>query len=72
MDASALLGDGGEQAPPSSPASLFERAGATGQPKKRAVVLSARVHPGETNASFIMSGLLLALTEDTELAYALR
>ena len=51
-------------------ASAFDRPGSAR--KKRAVVLSARVHPGETNASYIMHGLLLALTADNERASALR
>jgi hypothetical protein len=48
----------------------FERTGSSH--RKRAVVLSARVHPGETNASHIMCGMLLALTADNERAAALR
>jgi len=51
-------------------ASAFERPGS--DRRKRAVVLSARVHPGETNASHIMCGVLLALTADNECAAALR
>jgi murein tripeptide amidase MpaA len=36
------------------------------------VVLSARVHPGETNASWMMHGLIEAVTADTPEAGALR
>lgn len=49
---------------------MFERRG-SGSPK-RAVVLSARVHPGETNASYIMQGLLRALTAANDIAHELR
>ena len=40
--------------------------------KKRAVVLTARVHPGETNSSWMMKGLLDYLTSDTLDAKLLR
>lgn len=39
---------------------------------KKAVVLMARVHPGETNSSFIMKGALDFLLSDTRLARLLR
>uniref|UniRef100_A0A3P9KHE2 Peptidase M14 domain-containing protein n=1 Tax=Oryzias latipes TaxID=8090 RepID=A0A3P9KHE2_ORYLA len=39
---------------------------------KRAVVLTARVHPGETNASWVMEGLLDFLLGDSEDAQVLR
>lgn len=39
---------------------------------RRVVVLSARVHPGETNASWMMNGLIEAVTADTAEAVALR
>ena len=35
-------------------------------------VISARVHPGESNASWMMQGLLEAVTADTEQARQLR
>ncbi|CAB3993240.1 cytosolic carboxypeptidase 2-like, partial [Paramuricea clavata] len=40
--------------------------------RKRAVVLTARVHPGETNSSWMMKGLLDYLTSDTLDAKLLR
>jgi len=39
---------------------------------RRVVVISARVHPGETNASWMMAGLLQAVTADTDAARRLR
>ena len=39
---------------------------------KRAIVLSSRVHPGETNASWMMRGVLDFLTSDTKEAKGLR
>jgi murein tripeptide amidase MpaA len=39
---------------------------------RRVVVLSARVHPGETNASWMMNGLIEAVTDDSAEAVALR
>ena len=39
---------------------------------RRVVVLSSRVHPGETNASWIMHGLLDYLTSQTREAHLLR
>ena len=39
---------------------------------RRVVVLSSRVHPGETNASWIMHGLLDYLTSQTREAKMLR
>ena len=39
---------------------------------RRVVVLSSRVHPGETNASWIMHGLLDYLTGQTREAQMLR
>jgi len=37
----------------------------TGQSKKRkeAVVITSRIHPGETNASFVFQGMLEMLTK---------
>jgi hypothetical protein len=40
--------------------------------KKRGVVVTARVHPGETNSSWMMEGLILFLTSDSPQAHALR
>ncbi|KAK4324423.1 hypothetical protein Pmani_004939 [Petrolisthes manimaculis] len=40
--------------------------------KKRAVVLTCRVHPGETPSSWIMKGILDYLTADTPKAHELR
>lgn len=39
---------------------------------RKVVVISARVHPGESNASWMMHGLLEAVTADTEQARLLR
>ena len=39
---------------------------------RRVIVLSSRVHPGETNASWIMHGLLDYLTSQTKEAKLLR
>ena len=39
---------------------------------RRVVVISARVHPGESNASWMMAGLLEAVTADTPAAQQLR
>jgi murein tripeptide amidase MpaA len=33
---------------------------------RRAIILSSRVHPGESNASFLMHGVLEYLTSDDE------
>ena len=47
----------------------------TGQPKglkKKAVFISARVHPGETGASWIMQGILKKLIQNTPEMEALR
>ena len=46
--------------------------GATGRTKKACIVLTARVHPGETNASWIMQGCIDYLTSDCEGARRLR
>lgn len=42
------------------------------KPKKRAVVISARVHPGESNASWMMKGALDFLTSARPEAEKLR
>ncbi len=39
---------------------------------RKAVVLTSRVHPGETNASYIMQGILDYLVSDDEGARYLR
>ena len=39
---------------------------------RKAVVLTSRVHPGETNASYIMQGILNYLVSDDEGARYLR
>lgn len=39
--------------------------------KKKAVVISARVHPGETPASYMMKGLIDFITGDTKAAQVL-
>ena len=40
--------------------------------KKRAIVLTARVHPGESNSSFIMEGIIKFLTSNSKEAKVLR
>ncbi|CAI8023996.1 Cytosolic carboxypeptidase 3 [Geodia barretti] len=40
--------------------------------KKRGVVVTARVHPGETNSSWMMEGLILFLTSNSPHSHALR
>ena len=37
--------------------------------KKRGIVITARVHPGETNSSLMMEGLIYFLTSDTAHAH---
>lgn len=32
--------------------------------KKKAIILTARVHPGETNSSYIMEGIIKFLTSN--------
>jgi len=39
---------------------------------RKAIILTARVHPGETNSSFIMQGILELLTGQDKLAKQLR
>ena len=39
---------------------------------RRAIVITARVHPGESNASFIVEGILQFLVSDDEDAKYLR
>ncbi|CAM9733939.1 unnamed protein product, partial [Sphacelaria rigidula] len=46
--------------------------GATDQGSKKGIVISARVHPGETNASWMMKGVLDFLQSDSRQARALR
>ena len=45
---------------------------ASNKTPKEAVVLSSRVHPGETNASWMMRGVLDFLTGDSVEAQGLR
>ncbi len=40
--------------------------------KKKAIVLTARVHPGESNSSFIMEGIIKFLTGSSREAKILR
>ena len=40
--------------------------------KKRGVVVTARVHPGETNSSWMMEGLILFLTSDSPQAHVIQ
>ena len=40
--------------------------------ERQAVILSSRVHPGESNASFVMEGMLEFLTSDKPAACRLR
>jgi hypothetical protein len=42
------------------------------QKKKQGVVISARIHPGESNASFMMKGVIDFLISDDETAKDLR
>lgn len=35
---------------------------------RKAIILTSRVHPGETNASFVMNGVLEYLVSDDEKA----
>ncbi|KAL4494540.1 hypothetical protein ABPG72_004442 [Tetrahymena utriculariae] len=42
------------------------------QYKKQGIILSARVHPGETVSSFVMKGIIDNLLSDTEEAHSLR
>jgi len=39
---------------------------------RRAIVITSRVHPGESNASFIVEGMLQFLVSDDEVAKYLR
>jgi cytosolic carboxypeptidase protein 2/3 len=39
---------------------------------RKAIILSSRVHPGETNASYMMDGVISYLVSDDEKADALR
>jgi murein tripeptide amidase MpaA len=39
---------------------------------RRAIVITSRVHPGESNASFIVEGILQFLVSDEEVAKYLR
>jgi len=39
---------------------------------RRAIVINSRVHPGESNASFIVEGILQFLVSDEEVAKYLR
>lgn len=51
-----------------NPSSAEERSGA----RKPAVVLTARIHPGETNSSWVMRGILNFLLGDSPDAATLR
>ena len=39
---------------------------------RRAIVITSRIHPGESNASYIVEGILLFLVSDDEVAKYLR
>lgn len=39
---------------------------------RRAIVITARIHPGETNASFIVEGMLQFLVSEDDIARYLR
>ncbi len=39
---------------------------------RKSVILTSRVHPGESNASYIMNGVIEFLVTDTEVARHLR
>ena len=41
-----------------------EEEGEKGRERRRGVVITARVHPGETNSSWMMEGLIKYLTSD--------
>ena len=40
--------------------------------KRKAVIITGRVYPGETNSSFIVEGMLQYLLSDSEIAKKLR
>ena len=40
--------------------------------KRRAIILTCRIHPGESNSSFIMNGVIEYLTSDDQKADVLR
>lgn len=40
--------------------------------ERKAIILTARVHPGETNASYMMKGVIEFLVSDDEKALFLR
>jgi murein tripeptide amidase MpaA len=44
----------------------------TDHKKKKAIVITSRVHPGETNASFIVEGIIKFLTSNHREAKLLR
>ena len=40
--------------------------------ERNAIIISSRVHPGESNASFIVEGIIKFLMSDDDDAYSLR
>ncbi len=55
-----------------TPSVVVEHQTGSSPPKKRAIVITARVHPGETNSSYMMKGFLDYLTGTTPDAALLR
>jgi hypothetical protein len=46
---------------------ITEKASPSEMAKKKGVVLTARVHPGESNSSFVMKGVIDFLTSEDNL-----